>query len=38
MWSDEAINSNSFHESSTYSNPTNRRYQSTEQSKSPITL
>ena len=38
VWSETAISSSSFHDSSSHSNPSNRRYQSQEQSKSPITL
>ena len=37
-WSDERINSNSFYESNGHSNPSNWAYDSTEQTKSPITL
>ena len=37
-WSDERINSDRFYESNWHNNPSNREYNSTEQTKSPITL
>lgn len=37
-WSDDRINSNSFRESNSHSNPSNREYDSTQQTKSPIRL
>ena len=37
-WSSEKINSNNFYESNWHSNPSSRAYDSTEQTKSPITL
>lgn len=37
-WDEEAINSNSFYKTAWHENPSSRAYQSTEQSKSPITL
>ena len=38
QWSDEKINSNSFYESNGHNNPSNWEYDSTQQTKSPITL
>ncbi len=38
QWNNESINSNNFHESDGHNNPLNWEYESTEQSKSPITL
>lgn len=38
VWSEDEINSSHFHDNSTYSNPSNRRYKSNERTKSPITL